>query len=131
MCKHFGVSTIVYNPLAGGLLTGKQHKTGPIGGTRFDHNEMYLNRYWHDPMFDAVEDVRAIARRAGRTMVSLALNWLLHHSQADCVILGASRMEQLNENLAAAEEGPLADDILEACDAVWERLKGVSPKYNR
>ena len=64
-------------------------------------------------------------------MVSLALNWLLHHSQADCVILGASRMEQLNENLAAAEEGPLADDILEACDAVWERLKGVSPKYNR
>jgi aryl-alcohol dehydrogenase-like predicted oxidoreductase len=131
MCKHFGVSTVVYNPLAGGMLTGKQNKAAPIGGSRFDRNEMYLNRYWHDPMFEAVEDVRAIARRAGRSMVSLALNWLLHHSQADCVILGASRLEQLNENLAAAEEGPLADDILEACDAVWEHLRGVTPKYNR
>ncbi|MCX6624765.1 MAG: aldo/keto reductase [Acidobacteria bacterium] len=131
MAKHFGVATVVYNPLAGGLLTGKQNKSAPIGGSRFDQNKMYLDRYWHDPVFDALEDVRAIARRAGRSMVSLALNWLLHHSQADCVILGASRLEQVNENLAAAEEGPLGEDILEACDAVWERLRGVSPKYNR
>ena len=131
MTKHFGVSTVVYNPLAGGLLTGKQNKTAPVGGSRFDSNQMYLNRYWHDPMFDAVEDVRAIARRAGRSMVSLALNWLLHHSQADCIILGASRLEQLDENLKAAEDGPLPADVLEACDAVWERLRGVTPKYNR
>ncbi|MCC7496373.1 MAG: aldo/keto reductase [Bryobacterales bacterium] len=131
MCKRFGVSTVVYNPLAGGLLTGKQKRSGPLGGTRFDRNEMYLRRYWHDSMFDAVEDIRAIARRAGRSMVSLSLNWLLHHTQADCVILGASGMEQLNENLAAAEEGPLADDIIGACDASWDRLRGVTPKYNR
>lgn len=131
MCKHFGVATVVYNPLAGGLLTGKQHRSAPIGGTRFDRNQMYLNRYWHEPVFDAVEDVRAIARRAGRSMVSLSLNWLIHHTQADCVILGASRLEHLEENLAAAEQGPLADEILQACDAVWERLRGVAPAYNR
>jgi len=75
--------------------------------------------------------LRGIARRAGRGMVSLSLNWLLHHTKADCVILGASRLEQLQENLLAANEGPLTDDITQACDAVWNRLRGVTPKYNR
>src|SRR6266498_5706690 len=45
MCQRFGVATVVYNPLAGGLLTGKQTGQQPLAGTRFDKNEMYLNRY--------------------------------------------------------------------------------------
>jgi aryl-alcohol dehydrogenase-like predicted oxidoreductase len=59
------------------------------------------------------------------------LNWLLHHSASDCVILGASRMEQLDENLATADDGPLSDDVLKACDEVWKRLRGPLPVYNR
>src|SRR5260370_18737457 len=46
MCKEFGVSTVVYNPLAGGLLTGKQKRDVPLAGTRFDNNQRYLSRYW-------------------------------------------------------------------------------------
>ena len=131
MAKEFGVSTVVYNPLAGGLLTGKQKREAPLKGTRFDGNQMYLSRYWHAEDFDAVGELLSIARKAGRSPVSLALSWLLHHTPIDCVILGASKLEQLDENLKAMEEAPLAADTVSACDQVWAKIRGVSPQYNR
>ncbi len=131
MTREFGVSTVVYNPLAGGMLTGKQKRGAPIAGTRFDNNQMYLSRYWSDAYFDAVEEILAIARATGRTPVSFALNWLLHHTTIDCVILGASRIEQLEENLKAMEDGALPASAVAACDAVWAKLRGVTPQYNR
>jgi aryl-alcohol dehydrogenase-like predicted oxidoreductase len=131
MAREFGISTVVYNPLAGGMLTGKQKRGAPVAGTRFDNNQMYLSRYWYDAYFDAVEELLGIARAAGRPPVSFALNWLLHHTTADCVILGASRVEQLDENLKAFEEGPLPADAVAACDPVWAKLRGVTPQYNR
>lgn len=131
MSKEFGIANVVYNPLAGGLLTGKHKAEQPIEGSRFDKNKMYLDRYWHPDDFSAVEAVRDIARKCGRSMVSVALGWLLHHTSIECVILGASKLEQLDENLKAAEEGPLDAETLAALDKVWERLRGVTPKYNR
>ena len=131
MCKQFGCSTVVYNPLAGGLLTGKQHIEKPIAGTRFDNNQLYLDRYWHPGYFEAVEELRGIGEQAGRSLVDLSLSWVLHHTAADCVILGASRMEQLEENLKALEAGPLPEDVVKACDGVWGKLRGITPKYNR
>jgi aryl-alcohol dehydrogenase-like predicted oxidoreductase len=131
MAREFGVSTVVYNPLAGGLLTGKHRPEAPLPGTRFDGNRMYLDRYWHPAYFEAVDKLKQIAEGAGRSLVSLALNWLLHHSAADCIILGASRLEQLEQNLAALEEGPLPQEAAAACDRVWEGLRGVTPQYNR
>lgn len=129
--KRYGISNIVYNPLAGGLLTGKQRPEAPLPGTRFDGNRMYLDRFWHDEYFHAVAGAEAVAREAGLTPVELALGWLRAREGADCVILGASRMEHLEENLAAFETPPLGDDVLDACDAVWARLRGPTPNYNR
>jgi aryl-alcohol dehydrogenase-like predicted oxidoreductase len=132
MCKHFGISTVVYNPLAGGLLTGKQHRERPEPGTRFDNNQLYLDRYWHPAYFDAVDELRATAERAGRSLTDTALNWLLHHTAADCVILGASKIEHLEENLHAVEKGgPLPPEVVAACEGVWHKLRGVTPNYNR
>jgi aryl-alcohol dehydrogenase-like predicted oxidoreductase len=131
MSKVFSIANVVYNPLAGGLLTGKHNVTEPISGSRFDKNKMYLDRYWHEDDFSAVEAVRDIAQKSGRSMVSLALCWLLHHTPIECVILGASKLDQLIENLAAAEEGPLDSETLAGLDEVWLRLRGVTPKYNR
>lgn len=131
-CKRYGVAVVPYNPLAGGLLTGKQVRgRDPLAGTRFDGNKMYLDRYWHEDDFAAVEELKAIARDADKTLVELALQWLLSRDQVDSIILGASRIEQLEENLRACEGLPLPNDILERCDAVWQRLRGVVPKYNR
>ncbi|MEZ5355969.1 MAG: aldo/keto reductase [Bryobacteraceae bacterium] len=129
--KAYDVALIIYNPLAGGLLTGKQRRDAPIAGTRFDNNQMYLDRYWHPAFFDAVDRILAIARDAGRSPISLAFNWLLHHTNTASIILGASRLDQLEQNLAACEEGPLPDDVCQKCDEVWAGLRGVTPKYNR
>ncbi len=131
MCKEFGVSTVVYNPLAGGLLTGKHRPDAVIPGTRFDNNKLYQDRYWHQQYFNAVERLRQIAQSAGRSLISLSLNWLLHHTVSDVVILGASSMAQLNENLAAGGEGPLPEDVIKASDQVWHDLRGPLPVYNR
>ncbi|MCG8468022.1 MAG: aldo/keto reductase [Gemmatimonadetes bacterium] len=130
--ERFEISNVVYNPLAGGLLTGKQPKDGdPLPGTRFDGNRMYLDRFWHDAYFDAVEEVTRIAAEADVSPAQLALGWLLARPDAHCVILGASSAKQLEENLAAFDLPPLSTDVLTACDPVWERLRGPTPNYNR
>ncbi len=130
-CRAFGVSTIIYNPLAGGLLTGKQHRERPLPGTRFDANQMYLDRYWHPAYFDAVDELQKIAAQAGRSLIDLSLNWLLYHTVTDCVILGASKIEQIEQNLDVWERGPLSQETVAALDCVWQKLRGITPKYNR
>jgi aryl-alcohol dehydrogenase-like predicted oxidoreductase len=131
MAKELGVSIMVYNPLAGGLLSGKHRPEVVTAGTRFDFNKLYKDRYWVPEDFAAVEKLKKIAADAGRSLVSLSLNWLLHHTATDCIILGASRMEQLEQNLKACEEGPLSAHTVEACDQVWNELRGPIPLYNR
>lgn len=131
MCREFGVSTVVYNPLAGGMLTGK-HKGGePETNTRFELMANYQDRYWHDTNFAAVQELAEIAGKANRSLIGLALGWLLHHTGTDCLILGASRLEQLRENLELIEAGRLDEETVAACDRVWARLRGVSAQYNR
>jgi len=132
MCKQFGVSMVVYNPLAGGFLTGKQQRERPLPGTRFDNNKLYLDRYWHPAYFDAVDELSAAAAKAGRSLVDVALSWLLYHTAAQCVILGASRMEHLEQNLVPFEKGgALSPELLATCDEVWAKLRGVTPTYHR
>jgi len=131
-CMRFGVAVIPYNPLAGGLLTGKHTRDSkPEPGSRFDNNPLYLGRYWHVDYFAAVDELKEIARDAGKTLVELSLQWLLSQPQVDSVILGASRPEQLAQNLKACEGGLLDKATLDRCDAVWKRLRGITPKYNR
>lgn len=131
MCRALGLTAVAYNPLAGGLLTGKHRAEGPEPGTRFDLKASYKSRYWNEANFRAVEALRERARAEGRSLVSLALNWILHHSPAERVILGASRFEQLEQNLAALGDGPLSPETLAACDTVWADLRGPAPPYHR
>ncbi|MBS1824024.1 MAG: aldo/keto reductase [Acidobacteria bacterium] len=131
MAKRYEVSMLVYNPLAGGLLTGKHARSSFTPGTRFDNNKMYQDRYWHEDMFDAVEGLQGAATQEGRSLISLALNWLLHHSPAQGIILGASRAEQLESNLRTLADGPLSENSVRICDVIWLALRGQTPKYNR
>ncbi len=131
-CRKFQIAVVPYNPLAGGFLSGKHRSDAePARGTRFDGNRMYLDRYWHGDYFQAVEATAQIAREAGRSLVELAFQWLLSRPVVDSIILGASKMEQLEANLKACEGTPLDKATLERCDGVWNRLRGVTPKYNR
>lgn len=131
MAKKYDVTVIAYNPLAGGLLTGKHIQATIPPGTRFDNNSMYQDRYWHPQNFTAVEKLKAASESAGRSLIDVSLNWLLYHTQTDCVLLGATRMAQLEQNLAACEGGPLPPEVLRVCDEVWAELRSPVPIYNR
>jgi len=128
MCRTFDLDVLVYNPLAGGLLTGKHRPGEPAKGTRFDDNALYQGRYWNDAMFRAVAELQEVARAAGRPLLHLALQWL--KAQRVGILLGATRAEQLRES-AAALRGDLEPADLKACDEVYARLQGPIPKYNR
>lgn len=131
-CREMSLSVIPYNPLAGGLLTGKHHRGAPpASGTRFDGNELYQRRYWHPQYFEAVSRLQEIASEAGKSLIELSLQWLLGQPLVESVILGATRLEQLQENLSACSGGGLSTETLAACDAVWKQLRGITPKYNR
>ena len=130
--EKYGVANVCYNPLAGGLLSGKHSfERGPLPGTRFDGNRMYLRRFWHAEYFRAVETLRAASENLGISLAELALRWVFGREGADCVILGASRFDHLKQNLDAAGAGPLPEEALAACDAAWQELRGPTPHYNR
>jgi aryl-alcohol dehydrogenase-like predicted oxidoreductase len=131
MAKEFGVSTFVYNPLAAGLLTGKHKKAFIPEGGRFDKNRMYQDRYWNSRTFDAVDRLKTIVNDAGRSLLDLAFTWLIHHTAGDVVILGASSVAQLTENLEACKGGPIPEGVLAKIDEMWQEFRGPVPYYNR
>jgi aryl-alcohol dehydrogenase-like predicted oxidoreductase len=126
--------SIAYNPLAGGLLTGKHPGAGPGAAGRFGSAALgaqYRDRYWHDSLFTAVAALGDIARSAGLTLVELAYRWLRSRPQVDAVVIGASSLSQLEANLAAAAGPDLSPDVAAGCDEIWARLNGPAPAYNR
>jgi aryl-alcohol dehydrogenase-like predicted oxidoreductase len=130
--EHAGLLDIVYNPLAGGILTGKHAPDkDPEPGSRFT-KEQYRSRYWNRATFDAVEQLRGVAADAGLSLLELAFRWLWSQPVVDAILLGASRLEHLEQNLAAAAvTQPLDADTLRRCDEVWDPLRGPAPAYNR
>ncbi|HEU5042579.1 MAG TPA: aldo/keto reductase [Nocardioidaceae bacterium] len=125
-----GLADIVYNPLAGGLLTGK-HQYGEAPSTGRFTQESYRDRYWTKGQFEAVSRLGEVAAGAGLSLIELSLRWLLSRPVVDAVLLGASSLEQLEANLAAAEGPTLDEATLAACDEVWRELRGPIPRYNR
>ncbi|MGI5346951.1 aldo/keto reductase [Streptomyces sp. CA-250714] len=129
-----GLRTMVYNPLGGGLLTGRHRfGTDPATGRFGDSNlaAMYKQRYWNEELFAAVAQLIAVADEAGIPLTELALRWLLDRPSTDALLLGGSKPEQLRANIAAAQAGPLPADVTAACDAVGAALRGPMPAYNR
>lgn len=134
LCLDEGIGLMVYNPLAGGFLSGK-YKTGqaPEEGTRFTLGgaaAMYQQRYWQDSQFAAVEQLKAEVEKRGFDLVSVAVAWVLAQPGVSTAIVGASRVDQLGANLAAFDV-QFDDDLREICDNVWWSLprRPVSPGY--
>jgi len=120
-----GIGVIVYNPIAGGLLSGKYRAGGePESGTRFTlglAGEMYQRRYWDDLQLRAVDELREAVETRELSLVSVAVAWTLAQDGVTSAIVGASRPEQLAGTLAGAEL-ELDDELRALCDAVWWRL---------
>jgi aryl-alcohol dehydrogenase (NADP+) len=107
LCEEEGLAVIPYNPLAGGLLTGKHKRaTPPPEGTRFTLGTaggMYTERYWKDREFDTVDRFTSLARDSGIEPVTLAVAWVLANPAITAPIIGASKPEQLKANVAALD----------------------------
>jgi 1-deoxyxylulose-5-phosphate synthase len=129
MCGEEGIAVIPYNPLAGGLLTGKHDRTAPpTQGTRFslgNAGPRYQERYWHERGFETVEDLRMIAKTAGMSLATLAVSWVLSNPAITSPIIGASRPEQLADSLAAAEKGPLEPGVKSRLDDLTQEWRAV------
>jgi len=131
-CREEGVGVIPYNPIAGGLLSGKHSRSAPPGeGTRFTLGNAagnYQDRYWHDREFDTVDALRTLAGQAGVNLVTLSVAWVLANEAVTAPIIGASRPGQLDASLAAAEF--VLDDDLKARldDLTHEYRMGDAPR---
>lgn len=126
--------TMVYNPLGGGLLTGKHTFTEAPTEGRFGSSRlaaMYKQRYWDERLFAAISELGQIADAAQIPLVELSFRWLLSKPGVGAVLLGGSKVAQLRDNLEAAARGPLPADVVEACDNISGALRGPMPKYNR
>ena len=129
-----GLFDVVYNPLGGGLLSGRHSFDAPPSDGRFGSSglaTMYRDRDWNEGLFRAVEALSGVAADAGLDLPELALRWLVGRENVGAILVGASKVEQLHANVAAAERGPLPEDVVAACDAVWVDLRGPVPAYNR
>jgi aflatoxin B1 aldehyde reductase len=124
-----------FNPLAGGMLSGKHtsYVDKPMSG-RFSRLQSYRNRYWKKSYFEAVSVITTKCREANIEPVEAAYRWLAYHSlldprEGDGIIIGASNMKQLEQNLSATEKGPLSETIVNAFRSAWEEARPDCPAY--
>lgn len=127
LCVDERIGVIPYNPIAGGMLSGKHDRSKqPEEGTRFtlgNAARTYQDRYWHEHVFDTVDELVKIANDAGMPLPMLAVAWVLQHPAITAPIVGASRPEQLDTTLAAVDVRLDADLV--------DRLNQVTVAYRR
>jgi aflatoxin B1 aldehyde reductase len=128
--KENGCSFVAYNPLAAGLLTGKHKTKDEVLQGRFKNNENYLPRFYTPSNFEAIRLIHDQCETDQISMVEATYRWLLRHSclgETDGFLLGASSVDQLDQNLAAcmaaATKDELSADMLQAFDKAWELIK--------
>ncbi|KAI9931893.1 hypothetical protein ASPWEDRAFT_40325 [Aspergillus wentii DTO 134E9] len=139
-CKRYGIDIVIYNPLAGGLFSGKyKTKDVPEEGRYSDKaasGALYRSRYFKDATFDALRIIEPVVEKHGLTLPETALRWVRHHSALnmkdngrDGIVVGVSSLAQLESNLRDIEKGPLPEEVVEVLDKAWLIAKPTAPNY--
>jgi aryl-alcohol dehydrogenase-like predicted oxidoreductase len=117
--RELGVSQIVWSPIAQGVLTGKyQPGQAPPEGSRATDTKGgadMISRFMDDDVLTAVQGLEPIAKDCGLTMAQLAIAWVLQNDNVAAAIVGASRPEQVGDNVKAAGV-KLDDDVMKRID---------------
>jgi aryl-alcohol dehydrogenase-like predicted oxidoreductase len=126
LCRDQELGVIAYNPLAGGFLTGRYRTLdAPPPATRFSlggaTGALYRERYWQQAQLEVVHRLEQFFKPRGRSLVQVAVAWVLAQPGITAAIVGASKAEQLDASLSAAGV-KLEPDELEACNAAWYSL---------
>jgi aflatoxin B1 aldehyde reductase len=140
-CRRYGLDIVVYNPVAGGLFSGKYKTTDVPSSGRFSDAEgtrggMYRKRYFKDATFEALAVIEPVVAKHNLTLLETAFRWVIHHSQLnikdggnDGIIIGVSSEAQLEGNLKDVEKGPLPQEVLEALDEAWKIAQPTTANY--
>ncbi|KAG0047278.1 hypothetical protein BGZ83_007647 [Gryganskiella cystojenkinii] len=134
--KALNIAFYAYNPIAAGLLSGK-HKFDVSDQTgRFNdktgNGKIYRERYWNTLFFEAISNLSTTAKSLNLTLLEASLRWMTHHSglgSKDGIIIGASNIHHLEENLKDLEKGPLPEEMVKAYDEAWEHVKVCCTSY--
>jgi 1-deoxyxylulose-5-phosphate synthase len=129
LCESEKVSLCVYNPLAGEMLTGRHQFGKPPAEGRFtmgDIGKRYLERYWSEMNFQAVDRFKNLADGHGCTLPQFAIAWLLNNPTVTSVLSGLITLEQLKENAAAVDIKLTPEDV-KICDEIWAAFR--PPRY--
>jgi aryl-alcohol dehydrogenase-like predicted oxidoreductase len=126
LCMRHGLGVIVYNPLAGGMLTGRyKHMAAPEEGTRFglgnNSGSLYQKRYWKEAIFEEVNRLGVFFSTRGKSLTHVALAWVLQQEGITSAIVGASKPEQLRDSLGGVGMTLDADEM-SACEDAWFNL---------
>ena len=133
--NNFGIRFYAFNPTCGGLLTGKykNFEDAPSDG-RFTHRPNYQGRYWKKSYFDALEILKNSADKHKINLIESVYRWLAYHSmlngeRGDAILIGASKLNHLKQNIESVKAGPLPEDLVKAFEQAWEITKNDSPEY--
>ena len=116
--QRYGLGLLPYFPLASGLLTGKHRRGDALGGTRLTMPT--FAGFMNDRNFDIVEKLEAFVKARGRTMLELAFSWLAARPTVASIIAGATKPEQIEANVKAADWTLTAEEMAEI-----DRLTGA------
>ena len=132
--KELGMGQVVWSPMAEGVLSGKYLPGAqPPAGSRATDEEggkEMIARWMEEPVLTAVQRLRPIAEEAGLSMAQLAVAWVLQNDNVSAALVGASRPEQLVENVKASGVR-LGQDVLDAIDAALGDVVERDPSLTR
>ncbi len=112
--QSYGLSLLPFFPLASGLLTGKYKRNAPLPkGARLATTQRLADRYFTDANWTIVEGLAGFCAKRGHSLLELAFSWLLARPQVASVIAGATKPEQLEQNVKAADWALTSDDMAE------------------
>jgi aryl-alcohol dehydrogenase-like predicted oxidoreductase len=125
LCQSQGVGIIAYNPLAGGMLTGRYRERREYQeNQRFglkNSGELYRKRYWKDAVFEEVDRLGTFFEARGKSLTHVALAWVLQQPGITSAILGASKPEQLRDSIKGVDMTLDAEEV-QFCDEAWYNL---------
>jgi len=120
LCQEFGIGLTTFSPLNNGILSGKYNDGIPEGSRASQVDMGWILERITPSTVDKVRQLTELACDLDATTAQLAIAWVLRRKEVSSVITGASRLEQLDENLAAAEfTAQLSDDLLDKIDLIF------------
>jgi len=139
--RKFNIPFYAFSPGAGGMFSGKiTHDSINEKGTRWDKETLlgqaYASIYLKDALLNAAKKVHDAAEMLGINGHTVALRWMLHHSAlrgdlGDGIIIGASSLQQLDDNMMICQDGPLPLELVKVVEDVWDIAREWAPPSSK